>query len=874
MAKQYKPDSSNSWGFSYDFATAKPMDTRAVVDTYTSLLSADTWKKGSEYMHYKGMKVSCADTGKVYTYIGETGNSTDVTYDSNWKTSELSASGPSNEYTLGKFMSFETTSELTVYTETIKAGTYVYVEERGEYYKVVQNSSGIEVANELNQGHAEALPDGYSAQGNYVIADKYKDVIYYCTDSEGEHRGKIYLNGLPYGGEDLKVASPTALGGIKVESYGTKPSNDVEFPVVVDLQNKAKARIPKASTTKDGLMTKEQVERLANSADKTELAKEVIDRENAINELDNAIQPRLQKVEGYHYSVPSMLGYDVPNAILPITEENGRFVIFDEYGALQFTEGTIVTPKDSTTIMLVPSKDIAELSNVKFKHVDEEGSEIFSVEYNITDVSALTKDSRYVFNINNSNTELNYISLAVLREQLSQSVNDAVTAFGNKLKEVEDIQGVDSQSLNPDREMSEGDIYRQDGKLYRKQQSGDVQTSFVEEFMKLRYDSLQGNTEEITIDIRCSSNSGDLTGCVVKIINKTSNDELFSYTITEEDLGSVKYAYTLTTQIQKGILIEVSVSQLSASWVTPASKIYTTAMNQRALSFLYQIFSEGFKIHACGLEFKGKKPIGKDYDIDGWNTENNQLIECLIYTYMDGSTPRKIIFGGDSNDVLPKKVWCPYYTDSEGTTHYAQAITYSDAAYGATNTKNIVDSINALIDSAKTENYDLLPSVSEDALNGENIYEYYRNNNCAAIARSKRIKYTDENGDVHFYRGYLPSLNEMKLFYANSSPSDTTLLKSYNSLCTIIGWQQWAYKEGKANGNHLHWAAIMTLACSTDANKTSAWCYLDSNGSAGMSSGSSCIWANIQSPNLHTNCYVYKHTSQRITVLYSFEDEI
>lgn len=122
------------------------------------------------------------------------------------------SAGASGEYTRGKFMLFEDTTALLDYTETIEAGTYVCVDDPGEYHVVQQDGDGTDVALEMRDGgNIIGLPDGYSAHGNYVIADKYKDVIFYCTDSEGAHKGKIYLNGLPYGGEDLKVGTGIVL---------------------------------------------------------------------------------------------------------------------------------------------------------------------------------------------------------------------------------------------------------------------------------------------------------------------------------------------------------------------------------------------------------------------------------------------------------------------------------------------------------------------------------------------------------------------------------------------------------------------------------------------------------------------------------------
>lgn len=84
MGKVHTSNNANSWGFSYDFSVAKPMDTRTVVATYSDLTKEDTWKQGGAYMNYKGMTVACADTGKLYVYIGGTASAIDVAKASNW----------------------------------------------------------------------------------------------------------------------------------------------------------------------------------------------------------------------------------------------------------------------------------------------------------------------------------------------------------------------------------------------------------------------------------------------------------------------------------------------------------------------------------------------------------------------------------------------------------------------------------------------------------------------------------------------------------------------------------------------------------------------------------------------------------------------
>lgn len=84
MSRKYESNNDNTFGFSYNFSIAKPFDTREVVNTYNDLINSDTWKQGNVYIHYKGMKVSCADTGAIYVYIGENGSVEDVKNTENW----------------------------------------------------------------------------------------------------------------------------------------------------------------------------------------------------------------------------------------------------------------------------------------------------------------------------------------------------------------------------------------------------------------------------------------------------------------------------------------------------------------------------------------------------------------------------------------------------------------------------------------------------------------------------------------------------------------------------------------------------------------------------------------------------------------------
>lgn len=84
MGRIHTSNNDNSWGFSYNFSVAKPMDTRLVVASYNDLTTASTWLQGTEYMNYKGMAVTCVDTGKIYVYIGESGSATDVANADKW----------------------------------------------------------------------------------------------------------------------------------------------------------------------------------------------------------------------------------------------------------------------------------------------------------------------------------------------------------------------------------------------------------------------------------------------------------------------------------------------------------------------------------------------------------------------------------------------------------------------------------------------------------------------------------------------------------------------------------------------------------------------------------------------------------------------
>lgn len=93
MGKLYTPNITSGLGFSYDFTIDQPFDTREVVSTFNDLISLNTWKKGNDYVHYKGMKVSCADSGKIYVYIGESKSSTDVVNSNKWIASGSGSGG-------------------------------------------------------------------------------------------------------------------------------------------------------------------------------------------------------------------------------------------------------------------------------------------------------------------------------------------------------------------------------------------------------------------------------------------------------------------------------------------------------------------------------------------------------------------------------------------------------------------------------------------------------------------------------------------------------------------------------------------------------------------------------------------------------------
>lgn len=93
MAKQYK--NTGQIAGAWEVQVQKPLDDRSVAKTFDDLLNPETWKgEDGNYYHYKGMIVSCADTGSIYTYRGDTGDTTVVRDPNNWiKSSSGSTAG-------------------------------------------------------------------------------------------------------------------------------------------------------------------------------------------------------------------------------------------------------------------------------------------------------------------------------------------------------------------------------------------------------------------------------------------------------------------------------------------------------------------------------------------------------------------------------------------------------------------------------------------------------------------------------------------------------------------------------------------------------------------------------------------------------------
>lgn len=110
MGKQYTNLSKNA--SAWEVQVQKPLDDRSVVSSYNDLLKSETWvSKDGNYYHYKGMVVSCANTGSIYTYIGDTGDALDVTNPANWiKSSSGSVAGSNVDIAV-------TTVEPTTYAE-------------------------------------------------------------------------------------------------------------------------------------------------------------------------------------------------------------------------------------------------------------------------------------------------------------------------------------------------------------------------------------------------------------------------------------------------------------------------------------------------------------------------------------------------------------------------------------------------------------------------------------------------------------------------------------------------------------------------------------------------------------------------------------
>lgn len=106
------------------------------------------------------------------------------------------------------------------------------------YHKVYSTTSGL---------YEEYEPDG-----------KHKDIIYYCTDTEGDYVGKVYFNSLPYGGgsgSDFTIDTVNKLLVVQADdkSYGcslVELSDPANVDITADGDNTSASRILSFSSDK------------------------------------------------------------------------------------------------------------------------------------------------------------------------------------------------------------------------------------------------------------------------------------------------------------------------------------------------------------------------------------------------------------------------------------------------------------------------------------------------------------------------------------------------------------------------------------------------------------------------------------------------
>lgn len=248
------------------------------------------------------------------------------------------------------YLDFVSAEEGTV---QVKTGDYIGIDKTLYQIINVEEPTALQNLVDSINNHLQEVPnakltiteDQHSAIA--TISGIHDNIIYYCTDTEGEHKGKIYLNGLPYGGEDLKVgdgltynankeltltpASGGKLGGIIATQEDKKGDNNFNVSVQkTATPGAAYVNIPNASEENNGLMTKEQAKKLEGKADKSE-----VDVQTTIQKAQEAVEAKNESVAArdeavYSKQVITKMLADTPQYEAGMFLAKGSLIIYSD----------------------------------------------------------------------------------------------------------------------------------------------------------------------------------------------------------------------------------------------------------------------------------------------------------------------------------------------------------------------------------------------------------------------------------------------------------------------------------------------------------------------------------------------------------------
>ena len=248
-------------------------------------------------------------------------------------------------------------------------GMLVYCLEDGKYYKITGLKSkmigGIEIPNSLVDTYEEfksgtdhpgasTESDGLMTKEQVAALNKAtKDINTLSTtkadqtevdkkvnkvegkclstnDYTTEEKNKLAGVAENANNYTLPVATADTLGGIKVPSATPTTETGNVLPVSLNEESKPQVTIPNASEENNGLMTKQQVERLANSADKSE-----VDVQTTIQKAQEAVEAKNEAVAArdeavYSKQVITKMLADTPQYEAGMFLAKGSLIIYSD----------------------------------------------------------------------------------------------------------------------------------------------------------------------------------------------------------------------------------------------------------------------------------------------------------------------------------------------------------------------------------------------------------------------------------------------------------------------------------------------------------------------------------------------------------------